>query len=149
MGQIITPVRIPYAEIDLSWMVGRAVSEVSFLEPTLWRFSLGPREHIAVECLWRLIRCSRVVRCSSDHGRQFGLPAPVDAAQEAAELLSATSVSAVQLRKATADIRLDFSGDVCVEIIPDSSGYESWQVYAPGGVCFVAQGGGQICTWTQ
>jgi hypothetical protein len=66
------------------------------------------------------------------------LPAPVNAADEAAKLLSSSPVATVQLREATADLSLDFGSNLRLEIIPDSSGYESWQVYGPAGVCYVA-----------
>jgi hypothetical protein len=149
MGQFIYPSPVSYAEVDFSWMVGRRISEVSLLEPCAWRFCFGTSEYIAVFCLWRIIRDGRVIRTCQDHGHPFGLPAAVDAVQEASSLLSRTAVSAVQLREATADILVDFSADLRLEIIPDSSGYESWQVYAPHGRRFVVQGGGQICTWTE
>jgi len=149
MSQFIDPSPIPYDAIDLSWIVGRMITEVSFLEPTLWRFFFGSSEHIGVECLWRIVSGEHIVRTRDDHGQQFGHPAPVDAAQQATKLLAGAPITAVQLRQATADISIQLSEDLRLEIIPDSSGYESWQLYAPAGLCFVAQGGGQICTWTQ
>jgi Family of unknown function (DUF6188) len=149
MSQFIYPSPISYENVDFSWILGREVTEVFFLPPTLWRFFLGSAEHLTVECSWRIIKIGHVVLCAGDHGQKFGLPAPVDAAQEATRLLSGNTIAAVELRKATADILIDLTDDLRLEIIPDSSGYESWQVYGPAGVCFVAQGGGQICTWTQ
>jgi Family of unknown function (DUF6188) len=149
MSQIIYPTPVGYGAIDLSWIVGRAVTDVSFVEPNLWRFFFGEPEHIDVECLWRIIKGEHIVRTSEDHGQQFGLPAPVDSAQEAAVLLSQATIVVGNVREATADILIEFSGGLRLEIISDSSGYESWQLYAPAGVCFVAQGGGQICTWTR
>ena len=149
MSQIISPTPIGYGAIDLSWIVGRAITDVSFVEPTLWRFFFDKSEHIGVECMWRIIRGERIVRTSEDHGQQFGLPAPVHSAQEATALLSQATIVVAKVREATADILIEFSGGLRLEIISDSSGYESWQLYAPAGVCFVAQGGGQICTWTR
>ena len=149
MGRMIDPTPISYNKVDLTWLIGLPVGEVSYLEPTLWRFFFGPQNHIGVECLWRVIKGGRVVLTREDHGQLFGLPTALDAVQRAAVLLSGVEVTAIQLREATADILIDFGGNLRLEVIPDSSGYESWQVYAPGGVCFVAQGGGQICTWTQ
>lgn len=149
MSQIIYPQPIVYGAIDLSWMIGRQITEITFLEPTLWRFFVGSDEHLDVECLWRIVRGGHVVLTRGDHGQRFGLPAPVDAVRQAAGLLSGAAIVAVRLREATADIDVEFSGNLHLEVIPDSSGYESWQLYAPTGVCFVAQGGGQICTWTR
>lgn len=143
------PAPVGYDAIDISWIVGRVITGVSFHEPSLWRFSFGAREHIAAACLWRIVREGRIVVTARDHGHSFGFPAPVDAAGIAMEALSVARVTAAQLREATADIRLTFDTELCLEIISDSCGYESWQLYAPAGRCYVAQGGGQICTWTQ
>ena len=149
MVRIINPTPVGYDAMDVSWIVGRVITDVSFHEPSLWRFSFGSAEHIAVECLWRIVRAGRIVLTGQDHGRSFGLPAPVDAARNAMEALSGARVTNAQLREATADIRLTFDTELCLEIIPDSCGYESWQLYTPSGRCYVAQGGGQLCTWTQ
>jgi Family of unknown function (DUF6188) len=76
----------------------------------------------------------------------LGLPAPVDAAVMATAFL-ARPISAVELREATADLLIEFAQGARLEIIPDSAGYESWEMSAPSGRSYVAQGGGQICTW--
>ena len=149
MSKVIYPSPIAYEEIDFSWMVGRFITDIAFLEPDLWRFHFGQSARIAVECLWRIVDHRHIVLTSADHRQQFGLPASIDASVQATSLLSSRSVKAVQLRDATADILIDFHDDRRLEIFPTSSGYESWQVFAPGGICFVAQGGGQICAWTQ
>lgn len=149
MSKIIFPRPIDYESIDLSWMIGRSFSDVSFLEPALWRFSLGSQESIDAECLWRLVGGRRIVRTSNDQGQQFGLAAPIDAAAEACQILAHVTVVGVELFNATADIHITLSGRQRLEIIPDSSGFEGWTVRGPGSICFVAQGGGQICTWNE
>ena len=147
MSQIIHPSPVAYEDIDLTWMVGRAVCEVSFHEPTLWWFNFGQKVGVGVECLWRLVEHSRVILTGQDHGHQFGLPAPVDAVGRCTGLFSNRCVSAVQLREATADLLIEFTDDLRLEVIPNSSGYESWQLHDPSGATYYAQGGGQICIW--
>ena len=147
MGQVIHPSAVGYKDIDLSWMVGRVIAEVSFHEPTLWSFIFGPEASIGVECLWRIVVHDRVVLTGEDHGQEFGLPTPVDATVKATELLSGRRVTSVELREATADIMIEFSGDLRLEVIPTSSAYEGWQLRDPSGVSYFAQGGGQICRW--
>src|SRR5512135_1478535 len=104
MGQIIHPKPVAYKDIDLSWMAGRVISEVSFHEPALWHFAFGADASLGVECLWRIIEHGRVVLCGEDHGQQFGLPAPLDAVERATALLSGRRVAGAQLREATADV---------------------------------------------
>jgi hypothetical protein len=148
MSEHIRPAPISYEEVDLSWLVGRKCTEVVLLEPYSWRFFFGKGPQIAIEGgFWRLVVNGRVVRTSGDHGQQFGLPAPVDARQHATALLSDVLVVGVELRQATADLLIEFTGGVGLEIIADSTGYESWELFAPDGRCYVAQGGGQICAW--
>jgi hypothetical protein len=146
MGQIIHPSPVAYKDIDLAWMVGRTVC-VSFREQVFWLFDFGSEARIRVQCFWRIINHGRVVLTSQDHGHQFGLPAPVDAVTRSTELLSKRIVSAVQLREATADLLIEFTDGLRLEIIPDSAGYESWELRDPSGMSYVAQGGGQICKW--
>lgn len=131
-------------DIDFSWMRGRTVVEVAFLEPDYWDFVVGPKLCIRAECPWRIIRDGRIALSSDDHSQKFGLPAHIDAAAAATELLARATISAVQLREGTADLLIDFSGGLRLEIIPLSSGYESWQWTDPTGHSFFVQGGGNI-----
>ena len=146
---ILNPMPIGYDEMDLSWIVGRVLVDVSFHSPNLWCFSFSPTENITVECLWRLIQEGKIFRTSHDHGQLFGLDAPVDAARNAIEVLTGVVITNAHIHEATADIQIAFGTEKCLEIIADSSGYENWQLSAPNGRCYVAQGGGQLCTWTK
>ncbi|OGU19937.1 MAG: hypothetical protein A2580_02910 [Hydrogenophilales bacterium RIFOXYD1_FULL_62_11] len=132
---------------DFSWMVGRTIREVRFNEPTQWSFSFEPGIGIGVECPWRLLQDGRVAISSEDHLQQYGLPAPLDAAAVASDRLSSRSVTRVEVRDGTADLILELGGSLRLEIIPISSGYESWGVSTPSGFQVVAQGGGQLCGW--
>jgi hypothetical protein len=56
-------------------------------------------------------------------------------------------INAAQLRAGTNDILIDFSGDLRLEILPMSTGYEGWQMMDPSGVEFFGGGAGHITTW--
>lgn len=131
---------------DFSWMVGKLV-KVSFSEPSTWVFSFGDSLGISVECPWRLLEHGRIVISGDDHQQQFGLPEPVDAAERASSLLNNKVIRRVEVREGTADLLIDFDGNIRLEVIPFSSGYESWQVSCPTGKNIVAQGGGQLSAW--
>jgi len=144
----ISPIAVaPNDFIDLSWLIGRTAESITFDKPSFWVFKFGPDALISVECLWRIIQQSRVVLTSEDHGQRFGLPAPVDAKAECIALLNGQAVTAASLKVVTADLVITFSSDLRLEIIPTSSGYESWQMRDPTGANYVAQGGGQISKW--
>ena len=125
-------------------MIGRTVGRVQLNEPTQWSFSFGPGVAIGVECPWRLLRDGAVSISSQDHLQRYGLPAPLDAAGVATSLLSGHAVTSVAVRQGSADLVLSFGGGLRLEIIPFSSGYESWGVTTPSGFYVVAQGGGQL-----
>jgi hypothetical protein len=146
MGDIVYAQVIGPGSVDLSWMIGRRIAEVSFEEPVSWTFQFAYKCYINVACPWRILNRGRPARSSADHGQQYGLPAPIDAVAEATTLLSTVVIDAAQLRVGTSDILIDFSGNLRLEILPISSGYEGWQMMNPFGTEFFAQGGGQICT---
>jgi len=131
---------------DFSWMVGRN-GTVTFSEPSFWSFDFGDSLGIRAECPWRLLERGSITVSGLDHGHQYGLPAPIDAATRATSLLAGLAVRRVQIGKGTADVIIDFEGDLRLEITPFSSGYESWQASVPGGKSVVAQGGGQLSVW--
>ncbi len=147
MQKIIYPYRIEYKEVDLNWMIGKKVIKIVFNKPDQWNIYFSGKDHISIECLWRIIKNNRVVLTGFDHEQQFGLPTPVDAVAKASQLLSDKKVSSVQIKEMTADITIAFSHDLRLEVIPLSAGYESWQIYAPNGISYYAQGGGQLCKW--
>ena len=147
MKQIIHGQPIKYTDVDLSWMVGRKITDVFFHEPELWVFSFNREATISVECPWRILKDGRLICSSDDHKQRFGLPAPIDAAVTATKLLSTVPVSSVKLQQGSADLLIQCSESLRLEIIPISSGYESWQLSDPFGTSIVAQGGGQICAW--
>lgn len=72
-----------------------------------------------------------------------GRPAPVNAREEALLLLHGHRISTVRIDEQRGDLTLEFEGNIVLEIITDSSGYESWSLRAPG-KHVVAFSGGNI-----
>ena len=132
---------------DFSWMVGRAIQSVKLDEATQWSFCFESNVGIGAECPWRLIKNGQVTISSEDHRQQYGLPASLDAAAVATDLLGSCSVLRVEVKEGTLDLLLDFQGGLRLEFIPISSGYESWGITTPSGFKIIAQGGGQLSGW--
>lgn len=109
----------------------------------VWVFVLEPDTQIVVECLWRLIEAGRVRLTSGDHGQQFGLPAPIDAAAEVNRRIAGQFVKHAELRAGILDLDLHLDGGGILQVIPDSSGYEAWNVQSPLGQ-YIAAGGGEL-----
>ena len=108
-----------------------------------WLFAFDGQTKLVVECLWRLIEDNRICRTSLDDGQQYGLPAPVDAAKEVNMRLASAVVVAVDLREGRLDLYLTFNTGHVLEIIPDSSGYEAWNLQDLDQQ-FIAVGGGDL-----
>jgi hypothetical protein len=135
------------SSIDLKWMVGRSIGQVTLTDPDYWLFQFATGGVLSAECHWRILDHGHIALSNDDHQQQFGLPEPIDAAEVASRLLSSLAVTNVEVREGTADLLISFTQDKQLQLIPFSSGYESWQVEDPFGSCIVAQGGGQLSSW--
>lgn len=142
-------VPITAATLDLTWMKGQKVISALIDEVGNWYFSLSYGGPIQVQCAWRVIQNKRIVLSSDDHNQRFGLPKNIDSAEEFNSLLSEVTITDACLLEGTLDLHLTFSNGCCLEIIPLSRGYESWQINDPFGNYIVAAGGGRICSYKQ
>ncbi|MFI5457053.1 MAG: DUF6188 family protein [Isosphaerales bacterium] len=127
---------------ELAWLVGHRFQSLTRREFD-WVLVFDKDASLVVECLWRLVEDSRIRFTSQDDGHQFGVPAPVDAATEVNRRLAGAAVEAVELRKGILDLELRFSTEHDFQVIPDSSGYEAWNL-SIGSRQFIAVGGGTL-----
>jgi hypothetical protein len=111
-----------------------------------WVLRLTNDVNIGISCLWRLLESDRIRFTSEDEGHQFGLPAPIDAAREVNHRLMGAVVNGVQLRPKLLDCEIQFSTGHIFQIIPNSSGYEAWEV-CHGKRRFIAIGGGELAVF--
>lgn len=109
-----------------------------------WSFRLGEGVEIRAECVWRLVVDGHIALTSEDHGHQFGLPSPVDAERRCRSVILEVEIQIAEVREDTRDIVSVFSSGARLEILPVSSGYESWEITAPDGTQVIAQGGGNL-----
>jgi hypothetical protein len=127
---------------ELAWLVGHRCQSL-FRREYDWVFAFDDDARLVVECLWRLVEFDRIRVTSEDDGHQFGLPAPVDAAAEVNRRLAGAAVEKVELRQGTLDLELQFSTGHALQIIPNSGGYEAWDL-SGGKRQFIAVGGGEL-----
>ena len=127
---------------QLGWLVGRRFQSLSRLEYG-WVAVFDRDVKIVIECLWRLVQSDRIQVTSEDDGQQFGLPAPLDAAAEVNARIAEAVIEAVEVRQGLLDLTLHFSTGHSLQIVPDSSGYEAWNV-SNGSKQFIALGGGEL-----
>lgn len=127
--------------MDLKWLRGRTCARVFEHYPQNTTFEFGDAQ-LAADCWWRIIARGQVALTSADNGHQYGLPQPVQARREAVSILAKRKVVDA-LVVGTADVVITFEDDVRLEVLVGSSGYESWNLTAPG-VNIVAMPGGQV-----
>ena len=130
---------------ELAWLVGHRFQSLARREYD-WVVALDKEASVVVACLWRLVESGRIRFTSEDDGHQFGLPAPVDAVAEVNRRLAGAAVEAVELREGLLDLELRFSTGHSLQVIPDSSGYEAWQV-SSGDRQIIAVGGGELAVF--
>lgn len=125
---------------DLTWLVGQQLKAVEKKDYS-WFFTFDDGS-ITTESFWRLITEDGVVVTSEDHGHQFGLPAPVDAADVVKTKIGEKTVEQFALDERTGDLSLHF-GDINLQFMTTSAGYEGWRiVHGPQEV--ICGGGGHL-----
>jgi hypothetical protein len=116
-------------------------------ESPFWRADFDDQFMMAFRVPWRIVANGRVAFGDEDDGQQFGLPAPLNGEERAASELGGRIVEALQVDEETGDLRIEFDGNIRIDVFNQSSGYEGWDAYytARGerwGV--IAMGGGQL-----
>jgi hypothetical protein len=108
-----------------------------------WFFVFADEISIVTEGPWRFLSADGIVVTSEDDGHQFGLPAPVDAADRVLTGISRKTVVAASIIPSTADLIVDFGSQVHLQFLQMSCGYESWRLYIRGSET-ICMGGGDI-----
>jgi hypothetical protein len=123
-------------------LVGNELVSVETLDHS-WFVRFGAGITVATESLWRLIADGRIVVTSEDHGHQFGLPGPVDAAVALLSSVRGRRVTAAGIAPSSGDLTIDFGEGMQLQFLQTSVGYESWRLSTDGTETICA-GGGEI-----
>jgi len=108
-----------------------------------WFFRFSDNAWLRTGCLWRLLRNGRISLTSNDHGQSFGLTQPIDAVLLVTASFAGKDVSSIGWDDETADLGLSLNDELFLQVIPDSSGYEAWELHIEGRH-YIAQGGGSV-----
>jgi hypothetical protein len=136
--------------LNLRWLVGDTLAKADFFrESESWLFTFNSGSTINIECLWRLKENGTIVATGYDHGHMFGLPAPFDSSAAIVERVKTESVSFVHVQGGATDLQIGFGPRYLLEVLPVSSGYESWQATSPQYGTVYALGNGELCTFNE
>jgi hypothetical protein len=132
---------------DIQALVQEAVkglrcSSIEIYAPHSWRFEFGASFGLNVQCPWRIVTENGIALGSEDDAQQFGLPARIDGAKLAMELLSANSVESLTFSSKTGDVLVEFRNSIRLEIFNNSMGYEGWNCGTGSGLQVIGMGGG-------
>ena len=123
-------------------LVGQALKSLEKKDYS-WFFVFADDVSIVTESPWRFLTADGIVVTSEDHGHQFGLPAPVDAAERVLAGVSSRAVVAACITRPAADLIVDFGSQIQLQFFQMSCGYESWRLYIRGDET-ICTGGGDI-----
>jgi hypothetical protein len=121
---------------------GLTCTGITLYAPHSWSFGFEGRFGLNVQCPWRIVNEHGIALGSEDDAQQFGLPAPVDGAKVAMELLAEKLLKRLVITDKTGDLLLEFESDVRLEVFNNSSGYEGWNCGTPSGLEIIGMGGG-------
>jgi hypothetical protein len=126
---------------DLKWVIGRSVTEVEKKDYT-WFFRFDDGTVISTDDCWRLGSTAGIVVTSADHGQQFGLASPINAADVVKTETNGKIVNNSELYKGTGDLSLSMES-LSLTFFCLSSGYEAWHM-TRGDLELVCMGGGRV-----
>jgi hypothetical protein len=96
-----------------------------------WFFRFSDGESLRAGCLWRVLRNGHISLTSNDHGQLFGLNQPINAELLATAALAGKEITSVAWDDDAADLSMSLS-DLSLQLVTDSSGYESWDLFIEG-----------------
>jgi hypothetical protein len=127
---------------DMSWLIGRTIAKV-VKDNCMWSFLLDDGSCVGTDSPWRLVMADGVVVTSEDDGHPFGLGAPVSAVERVMGTVAGRAIIEFEVRKGTCDLILRLPGEVWIEFLNLSCGYEAWGT-RHGEQNIVCYGGGRL-----
>lgn len=122
-------------------LIGRQLTSAA-KDTYSWCFGFGDKFKLVTESAWRVLDEQRIVVSSEDHGQKFGLAAPVDAASLLLSQLAGRTVDAAEISPLSGDLLISFAGQLQLQCLQLSTGYESWHLFVDGSETICMGGGG-------
>ena len=112
---------------ELTFTTNSLFDKVTFdKEADCWLFSFADKIYASSSGFWRLLEMNKIIFVSLDNEQQFGLPKPIDLAEELNKILIGKRLKKIDVIKDTFDLSLTFTEELKLEIYIASSGYETY-----------------------
>ena len=112
---------------ELTFTTNSLFDKVTFdKEADCWLFTFADKIYASSSGFWRLLEMNKIIFVSLDNGQQFGLPKPIDLAEELNKILIGKRLKKIDVIKDTFDLSLTFTEELKLEIYIASSGYETY-----------------------
>jgi hypothetical protein len=109
-------------------LIGTRLESVERLDYD-WSLRFGAGRSLMFQSFWRLVSDAAIEVTSEDDGQQFGLKAPVNAAELLKTKVGEQRISDVRIDEATSDLTFHFGQSLRLEVMSTSSGYEAWSLH--------------------
>ena len=112
-----------------------------------WSFNFGRGTVITVAAAWRLLTLEGVAFADRDLAEGRPMPWPLGGETAPERLLKRRKVEAVDIDAVTGDLRIQFEGDIRLEVFNNSATYDGWQAdfaIDRQAVCLVGAPGGGV-----
>ena len=124
---------------EFAFMVGKRVCSISQVGETTNIFIDFESATLNVECFWRLRKLSGIIITSEDKkypDRDYSK----DPIEEIKRILIGQSIRFCDFARETEDIFVQFEGDIWLDVLSDSSLFESWKIDAGEQGYYVGRG---------
>ena len=108
-----------------------------------WKFSFSDNIEINTQTIWRILKNKKIQWVSLDNGEQFGLSSPINLIEILNSELSGKYLLEIIVNPYTADLLLNLTDNLQIEILISSSGYESYN-FSIDKKIYVGMGSGDI-----
>ena len=129
---------------ELTFTTNSLFDKVTFdKEADCWLFSFADKIYASSSGFWRLLEMNKIIFVSLDNEQQFGLPKPIDLAEELNKILIGKRLKKIDVIKDTFDLSLTLTEELKLEIYIASSGYETYD-FSINAKRYIGLGSGDI-----
>ena len=111
-----------------------------------WRFSFSDNINFIAQTIWRVLKNKKIQWVSLDNGQQFGLPNPINLIDKLTSELKGKHLLEIIVKPNTADLLLNLTDNLQIEIFISSSGYESYN-FSINKKNYIGMGSGEIAIY--